>query len=75
MHLISIRLKKEVASNKSSLLLKIQKENIHTLQLFTCLFKTESIYDNTILIMTLLITTIQSLQIINLQVFLLLLLF
>ncbi len=35
---------KQVASNKSSLLLKIQNLNKQTLQLFAALIKTESIY-------------------------------
>ncbi len=35
---------KQVASNKSSLLLKIQKYNTQTLQIFTKIIKTESIY-------------------------------
>jgi hypothetical protein len=35
---------KQVASNKSSLLLKIILQNTQTLQLFTKIIKTESIY-------------------------------
>jgi hypothetical protein len=35
---------KQVASNKSSLLLKIQKLNTKTLQLFIILIKMESVY-------------------------------
>jgi hypothetical protein len=35
---------KQVASNKSSVFLNIQKENIQTLQLFTRIIKMESIY-------------------------------
>jgi hypothetical protein len=34
----------QVASNKSSLLLKIQNQNTQTLQLFAKIIKTESIY-------------------------------
>jgi hypothetical protein len=35
-----------VASNKSSLLLKLQKLNVQTVQLFTKIIKTESVYKN-----------------------------
>jgi hypothetical protein len=35
---------KQVALNKSSLILIIQKQNTHTLQLFTKIIKTETIY-------------------------------
>jgi len=36
----------QVASNKLSLLLKIQLENTQALQLFTRIIKTESIYES-----------------------------
>jgi hypothetical protein len=43
-HYAECHIIEQVALNKSSLLLKIQEQNIQTLQLFTMIIKTESVY-------------------------------